>query len=129
MTELLVNIAKLLIGFLGILGPVALLLGFLHIRDQRQSSLYTKVLVELNLTDLRGLFGVNIKSRPFGTDTVMVDLWHCSREQMWDVIERLSAKLPAHVKLEVNGITDCRLNSAWKLTVMRSQPSISYCEG
>jgi hypothetical protein len=129
MTEMLVSLGKLLIGFLGILGPAALLLGFLHIRDRRQSTLYTKVLVELNLPELRGLFGVKIKSRPFGADTVMVDLWHCSREQVWDVIERLSAKLPANAKLEVNGVTDCRVMSAWKLTVMRSQPSISYCIG
>lgn len=127
MTEMLVSLGKLSIGFLGILGPVALLLGFLHIRDQRQSVLYPTVLRELNLPDLRGLFAVNIKSRPFGADTVIVELWHCSREQVWDVIERLSAKLPAHVRFEVNGITDCRARSTWKLTVMRSQPTASYC--
>jgi len=129
MTEMLVSLGKLSIGFLGILGPVALLLGFLHIRDQRQSMLYPTVLRELNLPDLRGLFAVNIKSRLFGADTVIVELWRCSREQVWDVIERLSATLPAHVRLEVNGIADCRVRSAWKLTVMRSQPSISYCIG
>lgn len=127
MTEMLLSLGKLSIGFLGILGPLALLLGFLRIRDQRQSMLYTTVLRELNLPDLRGLFAVNIKSRPFGADTVMVDQWHCSRERVWDVIEKLSTKLPAHVRLEVNGITDCRTRSTWKLTVMRSQPSASYC--
>jgi len=129
MTEMLISLGKLSLGFLGILGPLALLLGFLHIRDQRQSMLYPTILRELNLPDLRGLFAVKIKSRPFGADTVIVDLWRCSRDQVWDVIERLSAKLPAHVRLEVNGITDCRVRSAWKLTVMRSQPSISYCTG
>ena len=129
MTELIVSLGKLSIGFLGILGPVALLLGFLHIHDQRRSMLYPTVLRELNWPDLRGLFAVNIKCRPFGADTVIVELWSCSREQVWDVIERLSAKLPAHVRLEVNGFTDCRAKSAWKLTVMRSQPSISYCTG
>ena len=127
MTELMVSLGKLSIGFLGILGPIALLLGFLHTRDQRQSRLYTKVLVDLNLPVLRGLFAVKIKSRPFGADTVIVDLWHCSREQVWDVIGRLSTNFPAHVRFEVNGIADCRVISTWKLTVMRSQPSASYC--
>ena len=127
MTELMASLGKLSIGFLGILGPIALLLGFLHTRDQRQSMLYTKVLVDLNLPVLRGLFAVKIKSRPFGADTVIVDLWHCSREQVWDVIERVSTNLPAHVRFEVNGIADCRVRSTWKLTVMRSQPSASYC--
>jgi hypothetical protein len=104
MTEMLVSLGKLSIGFLGILGPIILLLGFLHIRDQRESMLYTTVLRELNLPDLRGLFAVKIKSRPFGADTVMIDLWNCPREQVWDVIERLSTKLPAHVRLEVNAL-------------------------
>ncbi|MGE5257819.1 MAG: hypothetical protein ACM3KE_14170 [Hyphomicrobiales bacterium] len=129
MTELLVSLGKLSIGFLGILGPVALLLCFLHIRDRRQSTLYPIVLCELNRPDLRGMFAVKIKGRPLGADTVIVELWECSREQVWNVIERLSAKLPAHVRFEVNGITDCRARSTWKLTVMRSRPSASYCTG
>jgi hypothetical protein len=129
MTELFVSLGKLSIGFLGILGPVALLLGFLHIRDRRQSTLYPMVLRELTRPDLRGLFAVKIKSRPVGADTVIVELWHCTREQVWNVIERLSAKLPAHVRFEVNGITDCRARSTWKLTVMRSRPPASYCTG
>jgi hypothetical protein len=129
MTELFVSLGKLSIGFLGILGPVALLLCFLHIRDRRQSTLYPIVLRELTQPDLRGLFAVKIKSRPFGADSVIVELWHCTREQVWNVIERLSAKLPAYVRFEVNGITDCRARSTWKLTVMRSRPPASYCTG
>jgi hypothetical protein len=127
MIELLVSLGKLSIGFVCILGPIALLLVFLHIRDQRESVLFTTVLRELSLPDLRGLFTVKIKSRLFGADTVEVDLWHCSREQVWGVIEKLSAQLPEHVRFEVNGITDCRVRSTWKLTVMRTQLSVAYC--
>jgi hypothetical protein len=127
MVELLVSLGKLSIGFLCILGPLALPFLLLHIRDHRESELYTTVLRELNLPELRGLFTVRILTRPFTADTVVVDLWQCSREQVWGVIEKLSARLPGHVRLEVNGITDCRVRSTWKLTVMRTQPSVSYC--
>lgn len=127
MVELMVSLGKLSIGFLCILGPLALPFLFLHIRDHRQSELYTTVLRELNLPELRGLFTVKILTRPLTADRVVVDLWQCSREQVWGVIEKLSAQLPEHVRLEVNGITDCRVKSTWKLTVMRSQPSVAYC--
>jgi hypothetical protein len=127
MVELLVSLGKLSIGFLCILGPFALPFLFLHIREHRESELYTTVLRELNSPELRGLFTVRILTRPLTADTVVVDLWQCSREQVWGVIEKLSAQLPEHVRLEVNGITDCRVRSTWKLTVMRSQAALSCC--
>jgi hypothetical protein len=127
MVELLVSLGKLSIGFLCILGPLALPFLFLHIRDHRESALYTIVLRELNLPELRGLFTVRILTRPLTADTVVVDLWQCSREQVWSVIEKLSTQLPDHVRFKVNGITDCRVRSTWNLTVMRTQPSVSYC--
>jgi hypothetical protein len=127
MVELLMSLGKLSIGFLCILGPFALPFLFLHIREHRESELYTTVLRELNLPELRGLFTVRILTRPLTADTVVVDLWQCSREQVWGVIEKLSAQLPEHVRLEVNGITDCRARSTWKLTVMRTHPPVSYC--
>ena len=127
MTEMLISLGKLLLGFLGILGPVALMLLFLRMRDRRESMLFATVLAELNLPQLRGLSTVKVKSSPPWADTVVVDLWNCSREQVWDVIETLSAKLPSRVRLEVNGITDCRVRSTWKLTVSRTHPFVAYC--
>ena len=127
MVDLLESLGKLTIGFLGILGPIVLLMTFLHVRDQRESMLFAIVLAELNLPQLRGLSTVKIKSRPLWADTVVVDLWNCSRERVWEVIETLSTKLPSRVRLEVNGITDCRVRSTWKLTVMRTHPFVSYC--
>ena len=127
MIDLLASLAKLSFGFLAILGPVALVFMVLQIRDRRESILFAVVLVELNRPHLRGLFTVKVKSRPIGPVTIVVDLWNCSREQVWNVIEKLSAKLPSRVRLEVNGMTDCRVGSTWKLTVRRTQPVVSYC--
>lgn len=127
MNDLIVSLAKLTIGFVGILGPVVLLLMIMNNRDRRESMLFATVLLELNRPHLRGLFTVKIKSRPLWADTVVVDLLNCSREQVWNVIEILSAKLPTHARLEVNGITDCRVQSTWKLIVMRTQDFVSYC--
>lgn len=127
MIDLLASLAKLSFGFLAILGPMALVFVVLQIRDRRESLLFAAVLVELNRPHLRGLFTVKVKSRPIGPDTVVVDLWNCSREQVWDVIETLSTKLPSRVRLEVNGITDCRVRSTWRLTVRRTHPFVSYC--
>ena len=127
MNDLIVSLAKLTIGFVGILGPVVLLLMIMNNRDRRESMLFATVLLELNRPHLRGLFTVKIKSRPLWADTVVVELWNCSREQVWNVIEILSAKLPTHARLEVNGITDCRVQSTWKLIVMRTQDFVSYC--
>lgn len=127
MLELLLSLGKLSMGFLCVLAPFALPFLFRHIRDHRESELYTSVLRTLNLPELRGLFTVRILSRPLAADTVVVDLWRCSREQVWGVIEKLSAQLPEHVRLEVNGITDCRVRSTWKLTVTKTQPPVSYC--
>jgi hypothetical protein len=128
MGELVASLGKLSIGFLCILGPFVLLIAFLRARDRREDALSTTVLQELNSPDLRGLFSLKIKSRPVGSDTVIVDLWGCPREQVWDLMERLSARLPAHVRLEVNGISGCRLNSTWTLTV-RKESAVAYCSG
>jgi hypothetical protein len=125
MAELFASLGKLSIGFLCILGPFVLLIVFLRARDRREEALSTRALQELNSPGLRGLFSLKIKSRPMGGATVTVDLWGCSREQVWDVMDRLSARLPAHVRVEVNGISGCRLNSTWTLTA-RKGPAAAY---
>jgi hypothetical protein len=128
MVELLASLGKLAIGCLCILGPFVLRIAFLRMRDRRQAALSTRVLQELNSPDLRGLFSIEVKSRLIGADTVIVDLWSCSREQVWDLIERLSARLPAHVRVEVNGISGSRFNAKWTLTA-RKGPAVVYCSG
>ena len=126
--ELVTILFKLSVGFLCIVGPVVLLIAFLRMRDLREESLRTRVLQELNSPNLRGLYSLEVKSRPLGGDTVKVDLRSCSREQVWDLMERLSVRLPGHVRVEVNGISDSRLNSEWTLTV-RKVPATANCSG
>jgi len=128
MIELLTSLGKLAIGFLCILGPLVVLIVFLRTRDRREAAISTRVLQELNLPNLRGLFSIEVKCRLIGADTVMVNLQSCSRELAWDLMERLFARLPAHVRVEVNGINGSRLNSEWTLTV-RKGPAVVYCSG
>lgn len=117
MTELLISLGKLSIGFLCILGPIVVAIAFLRTRDRRESALSTKVLQKLNSPELRGLYSVRVRSHLLGPDRVMVDLWSCSREQVWDLMERLSAQLPAHARVEVNDISSSRLDSKLTLAV------------
>jgi hypothetical protein len=127
MAELLLSLSKLFLGFLCILGPVVLLSVLLHGRDRREAALRAAVLRQLNSPDLRGLFSARVQSRSIGGDAVVVDLWGCSREQVWNVMERLSVSLPAHVRVEVNGLSDCLMRSAWTLTATRRFSSAALC--
>jgi len=125
MGELLIRLGELGIGFLSIMGPLVLLMVFLKLRDERESILYGVALKELNSPDLRGLFAVKIRCSVFSRqDTVMVDLWNCPKEQVWDVIIRLSTHLPPQVRLVVNGMADSRSRSTLTLRVQRNIPSV-----
>jgi hypothetical protein len=123
----MVGHAKPATGFVVILGPVVLLLVIMNYRERRESALAAAVLLELNRPELRGLFSLRINSRPLWPDTVQIDLWEYSRERVWSVIEALSVKLPPRVRLEVNGITDCRAKSSWKLSLMQTRFLPSDC--
>jgi len=127
MNALAANLAMLIAGLLGTIGPVALMLMLMYERDRRKSRLYSSVILELNRPHLRGNFTVKIRSWPFMANSVRIRFWDCSRDQVWNVIEAVSTKLPPDVRLEVNGITDCRVNSTWKLTVERGIPAASVC--
>lgn len=127
MNDLVVHLTQLTVGLLGTIGPVAVLLMFMNVRDRRESQLFTAVILELNKPHLRGYFTVRVRSWPLFAETVRIRLWDCSREQTWNVIESISAKLPPDTRIEVNGITDCRAKSTWKLTVTRGIPSASAC--
>lgn len=127
MEALLLNMAKLALGFGCMLGPIVFVMALRRVRDRREAALALTVLRELNSPDLRGLFSVNVVSRTIGTDSVVVDLWGCSREQVWDMMEKLSAKLPPHVRVEVNGLRDGRFKSAWRLTATRGIDSPALC--
>jgi hypothetical protein len=126
MTELLASLGKLAIGFLCILGPLILLMSFLHVRGRREAALSTKVLQELNSPEFRGLYSVQVKSHWFGADEVRVDVWGCSRDQVWDLMERLSAQLPARMRVESNGARSSRRSSKLTLAV-KNGPRTAHC--
>jgi hypothetical protein len=126
MEDLLIRLGELGIGFLSMMGPLVLLMMFLKLRDQRESVLYTVVLKELNSPDLRGLFAVKIRCSVFTRqDTVMIDLWNCPKERVWDTAIQLSTHLSPEAQLVVNGMADSRSRSTLTLKVQRSIPSIS----
>jgi hypothetical protein len=126
MEELLIRLGELGVGFLSMMGPLVLLVVFLKLRDERESVLYTVVLKGLNSPDLRGLFAVKIRCSVFlRQDTVMVDLWNCPQERLWDTIIQLSTHLPPKVRLAVNGMADSRSPSTLTLRVERSILSVS----
>jgi hypothetical protein len=126
MVELLIRLGELGIGFLSMMGPLVLLMIFLKLRDQRESTLYTVVLKELNSPDLRGLFAVKIRCSVFSReDTVIIDLWNCSKEQVFDTIISLFTHLPSGVRLVVNGMADFHSRSMLTLKVKSCIPSIN----
>ena len=82
MNALAANLAMLIAGLLGTIGPVALLLMLMYERDRRKSRLYSSVILELNRPHLRGNFTVKIRSWPFMANSVRIRFWDCSRDQV-----------------------------------------------
>jgi hypothetical protein len=126
MTGLFVNVFELLFGLLGVVSPFILAMMALARRDRRHLSLSTTVLSLLNRPELRGLFTVTIRSSLFRGDSVSVEIWNCSRDQLWDVMEALSERLPDSARLAVNGLSTRRAREGWRLG-MRGCPSGSLC--
>jgi hypothetical protein len=113
MLELFASQGNVFVGLLCFLSSFALL--------------STMVLLELNAPELRGLFTVKIRSKPFLGEVVSIDLLSCSRDKICDVMRRLAAQVPSHVRVEINGIRDCRAGSTWTLTAKRSPSRIACC--
>lgn len=125
MSQLVIRFGQLVLGFLVIFGPLIFLLLLLEVRDRRQSTLYDVILKDLNSPDLRGLFAVEIQCGIFWRqDTVIVDLWNCPKEQVWDAIINLSAHLPPKVRLVANGVADPCSRSTLTFKVQRCMPSV-----
>ncbi len=103
---------QLLLMAAAIAAPLLLVILFLKYRDRREAALNTEVLRELNAPWLRGLYAVRLRGGILARQSVIVDLWGCSREQIWEVISRLSNRLPSHVRLILNGVSDPDSRSA-----------------
>lgn len=130
MNPLLFHIGHLFMGFIIAAGPVIVLLLILNARDRRESTLRRIIYEQLRSPDLRGLFTFRIRHGLLpGKSTVVVDLWECSKEQIWDTTTRLSMRLPPEVRLVVNGTMDREQKMGFALKVKREVASLhpTFC--
>jgi hypothetical protein len=120
MSPLLIRLGQLVLGFMAVTGPLIIMLMLLEARDRRESSLYGIILKRLSSPNLRGLFSFRIRHGLLsGRNTVIVDLWGCSSEQIWDTTMLLSMSLPPEVRLVVNGTMDHKHKVGFAMKVKR----------
>jgi hypothetical protein len=120
MSQLLIHISHLLVGFMILFGPVIVLLLILNARDRRESTLRGIVFEQLRSPDIRGLFTLRIRHALFlGSSVVIVNLWDCSKEQIWDTTTRLSISLPSEVRLIISGTMDPEHKVGFALKIKR----------
>ena len=130
MSQSLIHIGHLLVGFMILFGPVIVLLLILNARDRRESTLRGIVFEQLRSPDLRGLFTFRIRHALFlGSSVVDVNLWDCSKEQIWNTTTRLSIHLPLEVRLIVTGTMDREHKVGFTLKLKREVASLhsTFC--
>ena len=130
MSQSLIHIGHLLVGFMILFGPVIVLLLILNARDRRESTLRGIVFEQLRSPDLRGLFTFRIRHALFlGSSVVIVNLWDCSKEQIWDTTTRLSISLPSEVRLIISGTMDREHKVEFALKIKREAASLrpTFC--
>lgn len=124
MAALMISLAKLIIGFILVAAPLICLIVLFHARDYRMSIIEGIVGKELNSPDLRGLVAANTKYALLSKSCrVEVDMWGCSANQIWDVIDRLRINLPSSARLLVNGIPARSLKTRFSLEIKRMTQS------
>ena len=76
----------------------------LNLRDAREARLLSAVLAELSGPDLRGRVTVRARVGLLGTSSVVkVYLLYASRQEIWEILQKLSERLSRRVRLEVTG--------------------------
>ncbi len=76
----------------------------LNVRDRREAWLLSTVLAELSEPDLRGRVAIRVRAGLLGTPGVVkVHLLCASRQEIWEILGRLSERLSRRVRLEVSG--------------------------
>jgi hypothetical protein len=120
MAALMISLAKLIMGFIFVAAPLIYLIILLHVWGHRRSIMEGIVGKELNSPDLRGLVASYTKYALLSKSCrVEVDIWNCSSEQIWDVIDRLRTNLPSNARLVVNGIPARSLKTIFSLEIKR----------
>jgi hypothetical protein len=124
MVALTISLAKLIMGFILVAAPLICLMLLLRVRDQRKSMIEGIVGKVLNSPDLRGLVAAHTQYALLSKSCrVEVDLWNCSSEQIWDVIDRLRTNLPSNARLFVNGIPARSPKTTFSLEIKRTTQS------
>lgn len=89
------------------LGVPLVWLMLLNLRDRRQATLLNAVVDEVSSRELRGRVGVQIRSRVLSRRSVVtVNVFACSRNEIWELMTRLAQRLSPEVQLEVTGPVD-----------------------
>lgn len=123
-----------IILFFGLtLSPLVGLLLLLNRRDRRQARVLGTVLEQLSSPDLRGRVAARVRSGLLSPKSVVtVDVAGCSREEIWDIMTRLSQRLSPQIRLEVSGPQDrCFLATftvetlGWRPPLRPPQPSLA----
>ena len=76
----------------------------LNLRDRREARLLSTVLAELSGPDLRGRVAIGVRAGLLGVPSVVkIYLLGASRQEIWEILGRLSERLSRRVRLEVTG--------------------------
>ena len=93
-----VLIAMLVLG-----GPLMWAMA-LNLRDRREARLLNTVLAELDGRDLRGRVAIKVRAGLlWALSLVKIHLLCASRQEIWEILGRLSERLSRRVRLEVTG--------------------------
>jgi hypothetical protein len=128
MTELMICLAKLVMGFILTAAPLMVLIVLWHSRDRRKSMIVLIVGQGLNTADLRGLVAAHIQCALLSNRcTVRIDMRDCVSDQMWRVIDRLQGSLPPNARLLVSAIPARPASALFSLEIKRiGQPRVRH---
>lgn len=103
----LLKLGWLAIGIAVALGPVLLSALLLNLRDRRKARLLAAVLDLTSSPDLRGRLAIRVHSGILWPRSVVaLHILLPSRNEIWDVVTRLSRCLPPRVRVEIDGLVD-----------------------
>lgn len=109
-------------GTLVLGGPLAWAM-LLNLRDRRAARLLHSVMDQVSSRDLRGHIAVHVRCSALSPRSVVtVDLFACSREQVWEIMARLSQRFAPHVRLEVTGLAERQFLATFTVETTSRRP-------
>ncbi len=110
------TIVSVLVAVLALGGPLIWAMA-LNLRDRREARLLSTVLAELDGPELRGRVAVKVRARLLWAPSVVkIYLLGASRQEIWEILGRLSEHLSRRVRLEVTGPVERPLAATFILT-------------